>query len=77
MLCFGPFRLEIQNTIVVFGISIVKLVKLQILMKKRYLKLGPKTLDVSVFGPVFLNTIVIFEISTVKLIELQSFVKKE
>ena len=56
----------------------LKFVELQNFRKKqKCLKLGPKTPDVSVFGPVFLNTIVIFEISTVKLVELQSFVKKE
>ena len=50
MLCFGPFRLEIPNAIVIFGISIVKLVKLQILREKRYLNVGQKMPDFGVFG---------------------------
>ena len=39
--------------------------------------MGPKTTDISVFGPEFQNTIVIFDISTLKFVELQNFTKKE
>ena len=39
--------------------------------------MGPKTTDISVFGPEFQNIIVIFDISTLKFVELQNFTKKE
>ena len=57
-------------------ISTLKYVELQNFTKKQNcLELGPKTPDISVFGPEFSNTIVIFEISTLKFVYLQNFVK--
>ena len=50
MLCFGPFKREIQNTIVLFGISTVKLVQLEIFMKKKNLNMGQKIPNFGVFG---------------------------
>ena len=64
MLCFGPFKREIQNTIVLFGISTVKLVQLEIFMKKKNLNMGQKIPNFGVFGLELKNTFGIVEIST-------------
>ena len=59
-------------------ISTLKLVELQNFRKKlKCVKLGPKTPDISAFGPEFSSTIVIFEISTLKFVYLQNFVKNQ
>ena len=59
---------EYIEHIVIFEISVLKLVLLQSLVQKYF--------DLGIFGVEFENNIVIFEISILEFAQLQNFVKK-
>ena len=66
-----------KNTIVVFEISILKIVYFQNLTKQqKCLNLGPKTLDLGIFGLEFENNIVVIEINTLRFVSLQNLALK-
>ena len=81
MLDLGNFGLELENNIVMFEISALKFVYLQILVERqKCLNLGPKMPYLVVFqqkcliwvfmGKNFKNTVVMFEINTLKFVYL-------
>ena len=67
-ICIVAKFCEYIENIVIFEISVLKLVLLQSLVQKYF--------DLGIFGVEFENNIVIFEISILEFAQLQNFVKK-
>ena len=67
-----------KKTIVIFEISTLKLLYLQIFTKKqKCLSLEPKMSNLGIFGLEFEKSIVIFEISTLEFVSLQNFAENK
>ena len=72
---FPYFRLEFENTIVIFETSVLEFALSLSLAQKKSLNLGPKMPHLGIFWLEFEINIVTFEISTLKFVLLQNFVK--